>query len=315
MGGASRNEKKRRQEAAAAAAGRRRHPGAAEEAPRTGRRSSWPPCWRSRVVAGLAVWSRCATPAATVTPTYTASRSGAVVTVGSGPVMVDVYEDFLCPICERFEKRYGTDLTTALNANQITVRYHSIAILDERTTPTGYSTRAANAALCSVTAGIFPAYHKQLFDSQPAEGSAGLTDDQLIAVRHGPGARRATSPAASTAATNATAVTAETEKAVADAGAADRRRVRHPDRGARRQEDRPQRLRLAAGRHRRVAAASPADGPRCGRVPSCGARGCGAAGSAFDWQSKGQGFESPQLHSYFVAGLILLLQVTGLRRI
>jgi hypothetical protein len=26
------------------------------------------------------------------------------------------------------------------------------------------------------------------------------------------------------------------------------------------------------------------------------ARGCGAAGSALDWQSRGQGFESPQLH-------------------
>ena len=54
-----------------------------------------------------------------------------MVTVGSGPVVVDVYEDYLCPICERFEERYGSDLTTALNNNQITVRYHSIAILDE----------------------------------------------------------------------------------------------------------------------------------------------------------------------------------------
>ena len=109
-----------------------------------------------------------------------------MVTVGSGPVVVDVYEDYLCPICERFEERYGTDLTTALNENQITVRYHSIAILDERTTPAGYSTRAANAALCSVAAGIFPAYHKQLFDSQPAEGSAGLTDDRADRVGHRP---------------------------------------------------------------------------------------------------------------------------------
>ena len=105
-----------------------------------------------------------------------------MVTVGSGPVVVDVYEDYLCPICERFEERYGSDLTTALNENKITVRYHSIAILDELTSPQGYSTRAANAALCSVSAGIYPAYHKKLFDSQPAERSAGLTDAELIAL-------------------------------------------------------------------------------------------------------------------------------------
>lgn len=179
MGGASRNDKRRRQDAAAqrlAAAGIEVPP---KKAPN-----------RTVVivaavlavalVAGLSVWYFNRSSAAT--PTYTASQAGAVVTVGSGPVVVDVYEDYLCPICERFEERYGSDLTTALNENKITVRYHSIAILDELTTPKGYSTRAANAALCSVPAGIYPAFHKKLFDSQPAERSAGLTDAELIAL-------------------------------------------------------------------------------------------------------------------------------------
>ena len=31
-----------------------------------------------------------------------------------GPVVIETYEDFLCPNCERFEQRYGPDLTTAL---------------------------------------------------------------------------------------------------------------------------------------------------------------------------------------------------------
>lgn len=116
-----------------------------------------------------------------VVPTYPATAAGGVVTAGSGPIVVDVYEDFLCPVCERFEERYGEELTTALNGNRITVRYHDVAILDDRTDPPGFSTRAANAALCAAQAGVFPAYHARLFDEQPAEGSAGLTDEQLVA--------------------------------------------------------------------------------------------------------------------------------------
>jgi protein-disulfide isomerase len=116
-----------------------------------------------------------------VAPTYPATAAGGVVTAGSGPIVVDVYEDFLCPVCERFEERYGQELTAALNENRITVRYHAVSILDDLTEPPGYSTRAANANLCATQAGVFPAYHARLFDEQPAEGSAGLTDEQLVA--------------------------------------------------------------------------------------------------------------------------------------
>jgi protein-disulfide isomerase len=116
-----------------------------------------------------------------VAPTYPATAAGGVVTAGSGPIVVDVYEDFLCPVCERFEERYGQELTTALNEDRITVRYHAVSILDDLTEPPGYSTRAANANLCATQAGVFPTYHARLFDEQPAEGSAGLTDEQLVA--------------------------------------------------------------------------------------------------------------------------------------
>lgn len=119
--------------------------------------------------------------AAAAPPTYPATAAGGVVTAGSGPIVVDVYEDFLCPVCERFEERYGQELAAALGEGRITVRYHAVSILDERTDPPGYSTRAANASLCATQAGVFPAYHARLFDEQPAEGSAGLTDEQLVA--------------------------------------------------------------------------------------------------------------------------------------
>jgi protein-disulfide isomerase len=150
-----------------------------------------------------------------VTPTYTASASGAVVTVGTGPVVVDVYEDYLCPICQQFERTYGNEITQALNAGQITVHYHSIAILDSRTNPPGYSTRAANAALCSVPAGIYPAYHAKLYAEQPNEGSSGLTNQQLIDTGTQLGAKGNFASCVNSG-TNSAAVTAATTAAEAD---------------------------------------------------------------------------------------------------
>jgi protein-disulfide isomerase len=116
-----------------------------------------------------------------VAATYTTAVQGAVVVAGKQAAnTVDVYEDFLCPICGRFESNSGGDLTKAINDGKIQVRYHPVAILNRATSPTGYSLRAASAAICAADAGFFPAYHKQLFADQPAEGSAGLTDQQLI---------------------------------------------------------------------------------------------------------------------------------------
>lgn len=211
MGGASRNDKKRRQEAAnerLAAAGIRVPP---KDTSNRTRIIVVAVVVAVAVVVGLVVWLARGS-GGSVAPTYTVSQSGAVVTAGSGPVAVDVYEDYLCPNCERFEERYGDELITALNANQVTVRFHGTAILDRSTTPEGYSTRAANAALCSAPAGVFPAFHKRLFDTQPVEGSAGLTDDQLIAFGTELGAQGDFAGCVRKAA-NATAVAAETEAA------------------------------------------------------------------------------------------------------
>ncbi len=191
MGGASRGERKRRQEAAA-----QRLAAAGIQVPQKRSNPSLMIVIAVVVVAvlvgGIVLYMRSSS-SGTVTPTYTATASGAVVTAGTGKPSIDVYEDFLCPNCEIFEKAYGNEIVSALNEGKLTVRYHSIAILDSRSTPPGYSTRAANAALCAVPAGIYPTYHQKLFTSQPSEGSAGVTGAQ-----------------------HAAAVTAETKKAIAD---------------------------------------------------------------------------------------------------
>ena len=213
MGGASRGEHKRRQEAAA-----QRLAAAGIQVPQ--KRSNPAPLIVIAVVVlavligGVVLYLR-RSGTETVAPTYTATAADAVVTAGTGKAVIDVYEDFLCPNCEIFEKTYGNEIVSALNAGKLTVRYHSIAILDSRTTPPGYSTRASNAALCSVPAGIYPGYHQKLFANQPSEGSAGITDAQLVQFGTELGAKGDFAGCV-TGAKNAAAVTAETNKAIAD---------------------------------------------------------------------------------------------------
>jgi protein-disulfide isomerase len=210
MGGASRGEKRRKQEEA-----EQRLAAAGIQVPQKRNRTPLIVVVVLAVAAaiGLAAWNWGGF--GHVEPTYTATASGAVITAGDGPVVVDVYEDYLCPSCERFENRYGNELTTALNEGRITVRYHSIAILDRLSEPPGYSTRAANAALCSVPAGIFPRYHQKLFDEQPAERSAGMSDDQLIALGTDMGAQGDFAECVR-GGTHTDTVKAETEKVIDD---------------------------------------------------------------------------------------------------
>jgi protein-disulfide isomerase len=116
-----------------------------------------------------------------VEPSYSASVvGGTVVAGGAAKNTVDVYEDFLCPYCGALESRDGNNIIRAVNDGDIQVVYHPVAILNTHTAPTGYSLRAANAGLCSAVSGFFPKYHRQLYQDQPAEGSAGLSNQQLL---------------------------------------------------------------------------------------------------------------------------------------
>lgn len=216
MGGAARGDKRRRQEEAT-----RRLAAAGITVPP---RKPTSPLLVVGVVllvallAGAGVfWYRTRATAAAPAPTYSATVSGAVVTAGTGRASIDVYEDFLCPNCERFEQRDGPAITTALNGGQLTVRYHTIAILDRSSDPAGYSTRAANAALCAAAVGVFPTYRAKLFAEQPVEGSAGLSDDQLVALGAQLGATGDFATCVTTGA-HAKDVTVETAKAITDAG-------------------------------------------------------------------------------------------------
>jgi protein-disulfide isomerase len=136
------------------------------------------------LVAGLVGYSvmagqQKATAGKLVTPSV-AVDSGTAFTVGTGPVTIDLYEDFMCPICHEFENASGATIKQLVAQNKVTVRYHPVAILDASSNGTNYSTRAAGAAAAAAVDGKFLAYHDVLYANQPQEGSDGLTDAKLI---------------------------------------------------------------------------------------------------------------------------------------
>jgi protein-disulfide isomerase len=115
----------------------------------------------------------------------TTVRSDGTVVAGSASakVTLDVYEDFLCPYCEHnLEIPYGKAVTKAIADGSLRVNYHLLDLLDNQTTPAGYSLRAANAALAAAKAGRFAEFHEALYAQQPTEGQAGYTNDQLVDI-------------------------------------------------------------------------------------------------------------------------------------
>jgi len=98
-------------------------------------------------------------------------------------VTVEVYEDFICPFCRQFELSAGNTLKEYALSGDVQVQFKPVSFFDGQSEGTEYSTRALNAlAVVLDTTGDEAAIemHDLLFANQPAEGTPGLTDDQLI---------------------------------------------------------------------------------------------------------------------------------------
>jgi protein-disulfide isomerase len=136
------------------------------------------------LIAGLIGWGVLAnqekTDAGKLTTPSVAVDDGTAFSVGTGTVVVDLYEDFMCPICREFEIQTGPTIKQLISENKVTVRYHPVSILDRASNGTEYSTRAAGAAAAAAVDGKFIEYHDVLFDNQPEENTDGLTDAKLI---------------------------------------------------------------------------------------------------------------------------------------
>ncbi len=106
-----------------------------------------------------------------------------VVGDATAPTTLSFYEDPQCPICRDFESEIGDDVAQAVEAGEVKVEYHVVSFLDTASA-NEWSSRAANALMVvQDLAGpeAFVAMHDLLYVNQPAEGTAGPSDDQLVA--------------------------------------------------------------------------------------------------------------------------------------
>jgi protein-disulfide isomerase len=110
--------------------------------------------------------------------------TGYSVPVGSAtaPTTVTIYEDFLCPYCGQLEAATRAKLQAGIDAGNVRVRYHVLNFLGPSST-TEYSLRSANALAVVLDASgskVAKKFHDLLYENQPKEGSAGLSDGQLL---------------------------------------------------------------------------------------------------------------------------------------
>ena len=107
---------------------------------------------------------------------------GVVVGRSDAPTTAVIYEDFQCPVCRAFEDATTQPVSEGIADGRIRVEYRIVSFLDDAS-ENQYSSRAANAAASVLdTAGVeaFKEFHDTLYANQPAEGTAGPDNDQLI---------------------------------------------------------------------------------------------------------------------------------------
>lgn len=116
-----------------------------------------------------------------------ATGNGIPVGKSDAPVTMDLFEDFQCPVCAKFEKVTGPTVDDLIHAGTVRVVYHPVAFLD-RLSSTQYSSRASAAAGCAAVDGIYPKFAGALFTQQPPEGGDGLPTEKLISIGKAAGA-------------------------------------------------------------------------------------------------------------------------------
>lgn len=119
-----------------------------------------------------------------------ATAAGAIpVGDPAAPVKLEVYLDYMCPFCGRFDRANADQLNRLVADGTVRLEIYPLSFLDKTSNGTRYSTRAANAA--ATVADRAPdkvlAFTQALFAQQPHEGSDGLTNDQIANVAHGAG--------------------------------------------------------------------------------------------------------------------------------
>jgi protein-disulfide isomerase len=101
-----------------------------------------------------------------------------------GTARVVSYIDWACPACKQFEGSYSDQILDRVAQGKATLEIHPVSILDSKFQNSRYASRAANAAACvaNYDPSQFLAVQSAFFESQPTEGSSGLTNSQIKAL-------------------------------------------------------------------------------------------------------------------------------------
>jgi len=104
-------------------------------------------------------------------------------------VNIVTYVDYFCPICQSFEQTNAEQLGTWVSAGAATLEIHPISILDRSSLGTRYASRSANAMACvaQYDPNRFFQATTAMYASQPAEGTSGLTNEEIASVLAGAG--------------------------------------------------------------------------------------------------------------------------------
>jgi protein-disulfide isomerase len=102
----------------------------------------------------------------------------------SDTVSIRIYLDYFCPICNEFETANKSQISGWLKSGAATLEIHPISFLDRSSLGTRYSSRAANAGGCvaNYSPDDYWAFTQEMYVKQPAEGTVGLSNAQIISV-------------------------------------------------------------------------------------------------------------------------------------
>jgi protein-disulfide isomerase len=94
----------------------------------------------------------------------------------TGVPVIDIYEDFQCPVCAQFTQLNGPYIESLITEKKATVVYHTLSFLGPE------SVNAANAAACAADDGKFLEYHRLLMMNQKPENSGGWSNNFLASL-------------------------------------------------------------------------------------------------------------------------------------
>ncbi|GAA3210367.1 DsbA family protein [Nonomuraea helvata] len=130
-------------------------------------------------------------------PASQRGKAPAIATVGgalglgnaAAPVKLEVYLDYMCPYCGRFEQANSGALDRMAADGTVRLELHPLSFLDQASSGAKYSTRAANAVatVADRAPGKVLALSTALFTNQPEEGSRGLSDEEIATLARNAG--------------------------------------------------------------------------------------------------------------------------------